>query len=306
MSERKFYALGTASQVPTRKRNHNGYFLRWDDQGFLFDPGEGTQRQMLFAGVSANEITKIFITHFHGDHCLGLAGILQRISLDNVLHPVEVYFPASGLTYFNNLKNASIYYDRANIVPCPFEEEGIIFENKHFTLTTLPLDHTVDCWGYRLDEKDDISFVPAKLDELGLNGPIIGHLRREGKVELEGRIISIDEVSILKPGQSFAFVMDTRECSNAIKLAKGVDMLVCESTFLNEHEKEAKEFGHLTAAQAAKIAVEANARLLVLTHFSQRYKEEGAFLEEAKPFFKNLVCMKDGDIVEMPKRKKLT
>ncbi|MEP6923654.1 MAG: MBL fold metallo-hydrolase, partial [Pyrinomonadaceae bacterium] len=84
MSIRKFVALGTASQVPTRERNHNGYFLRWDEHGFLFDPGEGTQRQMTLAGVSASEITKIFITHFHGDHCLGLPGVMQRLSLDRV------------------------------------------------------------------------------------------------------------------------------------------------------------------------------------------------------------------------------
>ena len=102
---RKFFALGTASQVPTRQRKHNGYFLKWDDEGFLFDPGEGTQRQMIYAGISSKDITKIFITHFHGDHCLGLPGILQRLSLDRVTHPIAVYFPASGINYFHNLQN---------------------------------------------------------------------------------------------------------------------------------------------------------------------------------------------------------
>ena len=116
MSSRRFIALGTASQVPTRERNHNGYLVRWDEQGFLFDPGEGTQRQMIFAGVSATEITKIFITHFHGDHCLGLPGILQRLSLDKITHTVEIYYPRYGQKFIDNLRNASIYHNTAAIV----------------------------------------------------------------------------------------------------------------------------------------------------------------------------------------------
>ena len=96
MSNRELVVLGTASQAPTRSRNHNGYFLRWDDEGLLFDPGEGTQRQMLFAGVTASQITRICITHFHGDHCLGLPGVLARMSLDRVPHPVEVCYPAGS------------------------------------------------------------------------------------------------------------------------------------------------------------------------------------------------------------------
>src|SRR2546421_113610 len=130
MSAKTFFALGTASQVPTRERNHNGYFVRWDKQGFLFDPGEGTQRQMIFAGVSASEITKIFITHFHGDHCLGLPGVLQRLSLDKVSHEVEVFYPASGKRYVENLRNSSIYYNTVSIIEHPISEAGTIYEDQ--------------------------------------------------------------------------------------------------------------------------------------------------------------------------------
>ena len=91
MANRELIVLGTASQAPTRTRNHNGYFLRWDDEGLLFDPGEGTQRQMLFAGVTASQVTRVLVTHFHGDHCLGVPGVLQRMSLDRVAHPVRAY-----------------------------------------------------------------------------------------------------------------------------------------------------------------------------------------------------------------------
>ena len=96
VSNRELVILGTASQAPTRSRNHNGYFLRWDDEGLLFDPGEGTQRQMLFAGVTASQVTRICVTHLHGDHCLGLPGVLARMSLDRVPHPVEVCYPAGS------------------------------------------------------------------------------------------------------------------------------------------------------------------------------------------------------------------
>ena len=117
MSVRELIVLGTASQVPTRYRNHNGYLLRWDDEGFLFDPGEGTQRQMIYSNVASTAITRICITHFHGDHCLGLAGISQRISLDGAPHPVHVYFPRSGQKYCDRLRRASIYHDVATVVP---------------------------------------------------------------------------------------------------------------------------------------------------------------------------------------------
>ena len=108
---RELVVLGTASQTPTRTRNHNGYLLRWETDGLLFDPGEGTQRQMLFAGVTASQITRICITHFHGDHCLGLPGVLARISLDRVPHPVDIRYPAESGPVFRRLRHAALSRD---------------------------------------------------------------------------------------------------------------------------------------------------------------------------------------------------
>lgn len=132
MSIRRFTALGTASQVPNTRRNQHASFLKWDKEGFLFDPGEGTQRQMIFCGISATEITKIFITHFHGDHCLGLSSILQRLSLDKVQHPIQIYYPASGQNFFENIRGVSSYYDVAFIEPHPIEQEGVVFSDENF------------------------------------------------------------------------------------------------------------------------------------------------------------------------------
>ena len=303
MSSRRFIALGTASQVPTRERNHNGYFLRWDTEGFLFDPGEGTQRQMIFAEVSASSITKIFITHFHGDHCLGLAGVLQRLSLDRVPQTVQIFYPASGEKYIENLQNASIYYNTAKIEKVLISGEGVIFRGKDYVIESYRLDHSVECIGYRIQENDSVSLLPEKLEEFGIRGRDVGKLKDEGSIEIKGRTIAVEECSIEKKGQSFAFVMDTRVCENAFRLAKDVDLLVCESTYLRSETTEAASNGHLTAIQAAEIAHKAKANLLVLTHFSQRYQNIQNFLTEAKEIHQNSFVVRDGDFVDLPKRK---
>ena len=303
MSSREFIALGTASQIPTRYRNHNAYFLRWDEHGFLFDPGEGTQRQMTFSGLAVSQLNRILITHFHGDHCLGLAGLVQRISLDGVSHPVHVHYPASGQVYFDRLRRASIFHDKSDVRPEPIHREGVLFTEDKYTFSTLKLKHGVPSWGFRLKEHDGRRMQPAKLAALGIRGRAVGQLLREGSIEHEGRTVRVEEVSEARPGQVFAFVMDTRICDNAFRLAEGADLLVCESTYLASEEKEAIERGHMTAAQAARIAKESGARRLVLTHFSQRYPDTRAFLDEARAIHDDVVAVRDGDLVKVPKRR---
>ncbi len=303
MSARELIALGTSSQVPTRYRNHNGYLLRWDEHGLLFDPGEGTQRQMIYAEVTVTQVTKILVTHFHGDHCLGLAGISQRISLDRVPHEIDVYFPRSGRKYFDRLRRASIYHDVSRIRPCPIEGPGVLAESDKLVLSCQRLDHAVETFGYRLDERDGRTMLPEKLEAAGVRGPAIKQLIRDGSLEVDGRVVHVDEVSVHKPGQSFAFIMDTRLCDGAYELARGVDLLVCESTYLSSEEREARAHGHMTARQAAMVAKEAGARRLVLTHFSQRYGSLKPFLEEARAIHPDVVAVRDGDRVPVPKRK---
>ncbi len=303
MSARELIALGTSSQVPTRYRNHNGYLLRWDEHGLLFDPGEGTQRQMIFAEVTVTQVTKILITHFHGDHCLGLAGISQRISLDRVPHEIEVYFPRSGRKYFDRLRKASIYHDVSKIVPEPIDGPGVLNETDKLVLSCRRLDHAVETFGYRLEERDARTMLPEKLAEAGVRGPAIRKLIEDGEIEVEGRKVLLNDVSVHKPGQSFAFVMDTRMCEGAFELARGVDLFVCESTYLSSEEREARAHGHLTARQAATIAKEAGARRLVLTHFSQRYGSVKPFLDEARAIHDDVVAVRDGDRVPVPKRR---
>jgi ribonuclease Z len=274
VSNRELVVLGTASQAPTRRRNHNGYLLRWDGEGLLFDPGEGTQRQMLLAGVTASQVTRICITHFHGDHCLGLPGVLQRMALDRVPHAVDAFFPAESAEVFGRLRHAALFRDVLNVRERPVTEEGTILAAPGFGLESRRLSHSVPAIGYRLVEPDGRRMLPDRLAAAGIAGPDVGRLQREGRLSAGGRQVSLAEMSEPRRGQRVAFIMDTRLCEAAFALADGADMVICESTFAGADARLAQEYGHLTAGQAGAIAAAAGARLLVLTHFSQRYDSD--------------------------------
>jgi ribonuclease Z len=302
VSQRELVVLGSASQTPTRHRNHNGYLLRFDREGVLFDPGEGTQRQMIQAGRSATEITRICVTHFHGDHSLGLAGVLQRLSLDNVPHEVRCYYPESGQVYFDRLRYSTSYHERANIVPVPLVADG----PADATLTVAALDHRIDCYGYRFAEPDGRRMLPDRLAAAGVRGPMVSELQRLGVIDVDGRRVPLEDVSVPRPGQVFAFVMDTRMCAGAAELAAGADLLVAESTFVDADRELAWRYGHLTSREAGRLAAEAGARELVLTHFSQRYPYEEAerFREEAaKEFAGEIHLAVDLAVIPMPSRR---
>ncbi|WP_030376355.1 ribonuclease Z [Streptomyces rimosus] len=300
MSVREFVVLGTASQVPTRHRNHNGYLLRWDGEGILFDPGEGTQRQMLRAGVAAHDINRICVTHFHGDHSLGLAGVIQRINLDRVPHPVTAHFPASGRRFFDRLRYATAYRETVRLAEEPVAADGVLAATPSYTLEARKLSHPVEAYGYRLVEPDGRRMLPEKLAAHGIAGPDVGRLQREGA--LNG--VTLDEVSEVRRGQRFAFIMDTRLCDGVHALAEGCDLLVIESTFLDEDVRLATEHGHLTAGQAARVAADAGVRHLVLTHFSQRYSDPSEFERQARAagFEGELTIARDLMRVPVPKR----
>ncbi|MFG2113488.1 ribonuclease Z [Streptomyces sp. NPDC048718] len=300
MSARELVVLGTASQVPTRHRNHNGYLLRWDGQGILFDPGEGTQRQMLRAGVAAHDLNRICVTHFHGDHSLGLAGVIQRINLDQVPHPVVAHYPASGQRYFERLRYATAYRETVRLTEAPVAADGPLAVTDAYTLEAALLSHPVESYGYRLVEPDGRRILPERLAAHGIEGPDVGRLQREGVL----RGVTLEEVSEVRRGQRVAFIMDTRLCDGVHTLADGADLLVIESTFLDEDVRLATDHGHLTAGQAAAVARDAGVRHLVLTHFSQRYTDPAEFERQARAagFTGELTIAQDLVTVPVPKR----
>jgi ribonuclease Z len=302
MSVRELVVLGTSAQVPTRARAHHGALLRWDDEAILFDPGEGTQRQLSLAGVSPSSITRICLTHLHGDHCLGLPGVPQRLALDGVDRPVDLYFPASGQEYVDRLRQASAAYRSVEVREHPVSSDGVVYDGPRFMLQARALDHRIETYGWRLQEHDGRRMLPDALAARGITGPDVGRLQRDGRIATDDGWVQLEEASEPRPGQAFGFVMDTRRCAAAVELARNADLLVCESTYLSSEAELAASYAHLTAEQAARIAMEAGARRLVLTHFSQRHEDEQAFAHEARRFFIDVHAARDLDRVPVPAR----
>jgi ribonuclease Z len=301
---RELVVLGTASQVPTRSRNHNGYLLRWDHEAILFDPGEGTQRQLTHAGVAASTIHRICITHAHGDHCLGLPGVLQRLSLDGIDRPVDVHFPEEAAPTVARLRSATPYEDRTPVRLRP-TRAGEVHHAGAFDLRAVALSHSLPTLGWRVQEPDGWRMLPDRLVAAGVHGPARSELRATGTVRTGGRLVRLEEVAVARPGQSVAVVMDTRDGDGARELAAGVDLLLIEATFLGTERAVAEEAGHLTAAQAARIGGDAGARRTVLTHFSQRYPSLEGHLAEARRAAPGLdvLVARDLDRIAIPPRR---
>jgi ribonuclease Z len=287
MTVRDLTILGCSSQQPTRFRNHGAYLLRWNEEGLLFDPGEGTQRQFIFANIAPTCVTRIFISHFHGDHCLGLGSMLMRLNLDKVTHPIHCYYPASGKKYFDRLRYGTIYHETINVVEHPVYTPGIVEDDGNFRIEAVFLDHGVDNIGWRITEPDQRKFDANKLQERGIRGPMVRELNEKGFLVINDQTTYLDDVSWVRPGDSFSVVIDTRYCQNAIDIARGARLLLCESTYSEEHRDLAHQHFHLTAKQAATIAKEAGVKQLVLTHFSARYINLRDLENEARAVFPN-------------------
>ncbi len=287
---RELVVLGTASQVPTRTRNHNGYLLRRDGAGLLFDPGEGTQRQMIHAGVPATQVTRICLTHVHGDHCYGLPGVLSRMVLDGVAHPVHLHYPASGEEVVRAL--VSLATPGLDLRLHPHGSSGTVAPG----LEVRPLHHRVETYGYRLVEPDGRTMLPDRLAAAGITGPDVGRLQRDGR--LHG--VRLEDVSVPRPGRRFALVMDTAPCPGAEELAEGADLLVAESTFADDDAALAARYRHLTAGQAGALAAAAGARTLLLTHFSSRYPDVAPLAEQARARARGTAVLAAEDLDRVP------
>lgn len=301
MSVKDITILGSSAQQPTRDRNHGGYLVRWNGEGLLFDPGEGTQRQFIFANIAPPTVTRIFISHFHGDHCLGVGSMFMRLNLDKVQHPIHCYFPASGKEYFDRLKDCCIYHRQIQIIEHPIQTPHEVIEDDVFRIEARALDHGIENIGYRVTEKDKRKFDNQKLKACNIKGLKIRELIEKGSVEVGGKIFTLDDVSQMKQGDSFSYVVDTRPCDAAIELAKGAKVLLSESTFLDEHRDLAIKYKHMTAKEAAHIAKKANVELLLLTHFSARYRIAEEFERQAKEIFPETIAVEDLQRILFPR-----
>ncbi len=288
--------LGTSSAVHSKERNHPSIALKAFGDVMLFDCGEGTQRQILFTKVSPMKISKIFITHYHGDHILGLPGLLQSMSLHGRESKLTVYGP-HGL---NGVKNA-IYSLGYCAIDFPVEfveiDSGIVEETDEYVITAQRVRHNVPTLAYSIEEKKKPRFLREKAIELGVPvGPDFGRLHNGEEVEVNGKIIKPEQVlGEPRKGIKITYSGDTRPCEEIISLAQDSTILIHESTFINKDNTNAEEHAHSTSIDAAYTAKYSNSKELILTHISTRYGEEYAniMLEEAREIFENTKIAKD-------------
>lgn len=306
MSVRDLIVLGTSSQQPTRFRNHGAYLFRWNEEGLLFDPGEGTQRQFIFANIAPPVVTRIFISHFHGDHCLGLGSMLMRLNLDKVNHPIHCYYPACGKKYFDRLRYGTIYHETIQVIEHPVESPGIVHDDGKFLIEAVFLKHGVKNIGWKITEPERRKFDQQTLEKYDIRGLAVKELIQNGSIELSDGVITLDDVSKMVKGDSISIVIDTAFCQEAINISLGAKILLAESTYLEEHKDLAKNNFHLTASQAATIAKRANVEKLVLTHYSARYLDSRLFENEAKEIFPNTVAADDLMVIPFPRNPKKT
>ena len=286
--------LGTSSAVPSKHRNHTAIVLKHFGEVMLFDCGEGTQRQLTYAKISPMKIDKIFITHYHGDHILGLAGLIQSMGFRGRSEDLDIYGPKGLNKLINAISNTGFFQINFQIITHEIGE-GIVLETDEYIIKSIIAEHNIDNLAYSIYEKKKPRFLREKAIELGVPvGPAFGKLHNGEEVEINGKIIKPEQV-LGEPriGQKVTYSGDTRPCEKMIELAQGSDVLIHEATYEHEDQDKAIENCHSTSKEAAEIATEANVKLLVLTHISTRYTTDINIKEEAKEIFENTVVAND-------------
>lgn len=290
----EFVFLGTGAGVPSKGRNVSAIALQLlEERGatWLFDCGEATQHQILYTPVRPRRIEKIFITHLHGDHIFGLPGLLGSRSFQGGETPLTVYGPKGIREFIEVTMAVSTTHLKYLIHIVEITEEGVIFEDEQFSVEAARLSHGIECFGYRIVEKDIPGpLLVEKLLALGVKpGPVFKELKNGHAVTLEdGTVLEgKDFVGSPQKGRILTILGDTRYCETSIRLAKDADVLVHEATFSAEEGEQAYAYYHSTTQQAAEVARLADAKRLILTHISSRYQGEdcAVLLQEAKQTF---------------------
>ncbi|NYB52539.1 MAG: ribonuclease Z [Methanobacteriaceae archaeon] len=292
--------LGTSSALPTPNRNHSSIALKAFGEIMLFDCGEGTQRQMARIKLSPMKVNNIFITHLHGDHFLGLPGMIQSMAFRGRKEPLHIYGPKGINETVHNIKNLG-FYSLSFQINAHEVEEGVVAETDEYLIKCCPTHHSIVNLAYSVEEKRSPKFLKEKAIKLGLEpGPDFGKLQRGISVEVDGRLIEPEEV--LGPerrGRKIVYSGDTRPCLEMVDFAKHANVLIHESTFESSQEVKARETGHSTTTQAAEIAKKAEVSLLILSHISTRYRDSNLLKEEANQIFDQVMVAEDFKVIEV-------
>lgn len=299
----KIIFLGTGGSTPTGERGSPAVVIMRKREVLLFDCGEGTQHRMAAARVSFNRPMRIFITHLHGDHVLGLPGLLQTMSLLERETPLHIYGPR-GLTSFIDAFSSVLGAPTFPVEVIELMEEGPVFLGAEYKVEAVRADHDGECWSYGLIENPKPGrFHPDKARMLGIpEGPLWKKLQYGERVILhDGRVIEPWEVvDPPRDGRKIIYSGDTRPSRRLIELAKGADIIIHEATFGEELTERAYRDGHSTARQAAEVALAAGAKSLFLIHISSRYPDALILLEQARGVFPNTMIAADMMKVELP------
>lgn len=288
--------LGTGNAVPTKLRNHAAIFVEFLHEHILVDCGEGTQRQFRIAELSPAKLTRLLVTHWHGDHVLGIPGLFQTLAMSDYARTLDIHGPKGTHRALSLIEE--LFHD-FKIATHVSEREGVIVDTPLYALEARAMPHGPPTYAYALTLKDKLRLDKAKLKKLRLpNTPLLGELQAGKDIVVNGKKIRSRDVSYIEKGRRIVIILDTGMTDAAIEFARNADLLICESTFSAEEQDKAREYRHLTAADAATIAKKAKAKSLILTHISQRYEHNLSVIEkEARKIFRNTRIVKDFDVV---------
>ncbi len=285
--------LGTGQAIPTSRRNHTALLLQYKSEVLLIDCGEGTQRQFRKAKINPCKLTRILITHWHGDHILGLPGLLQTLALNNYNKTLKIYGPRGTKKFIELMFRMFVFAGKLKIEV--EEVKGKFLETKEFYIEATSLKHGPPINAYSFVEKDKRRLDKKKLNKLKIpSSPLLGELQQGKNIKHNGKTIKASSVSYIEKGKKITFLLDTVLFENCYKAAKNSDLLIAEANYLDKDKELAKEHKHLTARQAALIAEKSKSKKLILTHINQRYdNKESALLKEAERIFKNTELAED-------------
>lgn len=285
--------LGTSCMTPTKERNHTATLLLFENEGILVDCGEGTQRQLRIADIKLTKITRILISHWHGDHVLGLPGLMQSMGASDYNATLNIYGPEGTMKRIGEMLKPYVFYNKIEFSVHEVEE-GTFLDEEKFSLEAKPLEHGIPTLGYNFIEKERRKINLSYIKKIGIpEGPLLGKLQDGKSITFRGKHVMPEDATFAVKGKKISFISDTVLTKNCYELAKDADVLVCEAAYASALEEKAAEYGHMTAKQAAQIASQAGVKKLILTHFSARYKDTAELEEDAKTVFPNVSCAFD-------------